>query len=54
MKELAAIIIGGVFAIAVIVFTAMKIIPVEVFCSLAGVSVPWFYKAIDSILERRK
>lgn len=45
MKEIATCIIGVLFAIALIVFTAMRIVPIEVFCSIAGIAVGYFFKA---------
>ena len=44
MKEWPASIIGIMFAVALIVFTAMRIIPVEVFCSVATGAIVWFFK----------
>jgi len=45
MKEIVAAIIGVLFAIALIVFTAMKMVPIEVFCSVAGIAIGYFFKA---------
>ena len=49
MKEKTACIIGIMFTVAVIVFTALKMMPVEVFSALAGAAVAWFYRTIEDI-----
>lgn len=54
MKEKAACILGIMFGGAVIAFTVLKIVPVEVFCSVAGVAVGWFFKAAEEALRRMK
>ena len=54
MKEKTACIIGIIFAVAIIVFTALKMIPVEVFVALAGAAVAWFYRTIEDIRARRR
>lgn len=54
MKEKTACIIGIMSWVAIIVFTALKMIPIEVFTGLAGVSVAWFYRTVEDIRTRRK
>jgi len=54
MKEKAACIIGIMFTAAIIAFTYLKIVPVEVFIALAGASVAWFYRTIEDIRARRR
>jgi hypothetical protein len=54
MKEKTACIIGIMFSGALIAFTAMKMVPVEVFTALAGAAVAWFYRTIEDIRARRR
>jgi len=54
MKEKTACIIGIIFAGAIIAFTALKMVPTEVFTALAGAAVAWFYRTIEDIRARRK
>jgi hypothetical protein len=54
MKEKTACIIGLMFSIAIIVFTGMKIIPVEVFCSLAAGAIVWFFKEKEKESEIKR
>jgi hypothetical protein len=48
MKELGALIIGILFAIAFAVFTATGKIPVEAFVSVATGAIVWFFKDIET------
>jgi hypothetical protein len=44
MKEKTASILGIMFGAAIIAFTILKIVPVEVFCSVATGAIVWFFK----------
>jgi hypothetical protein len=54
MKEKTACIIGGMFAAAIIAFTALKMIPVEVFTGFAGLALAWLYKVVEDIRAKRR
>lgn len=54
MKEKTACIIGIMFAAAIIAFTALKMVPIEVFTALAGAAIAWFYRTIEDIRARRR
>lgn len=56
MKEWIAGIIAIMFTAAVIVFTAMRIVPAEVFCSLATGAIVWWFKdkQYEAIMKRLK
>ena len=51
MKEKAACIIGIIFAIAIVYFTYIKMVPVEVLTALAGAAGAWLFKTVE---ERRR
>jgi hypothetical protein len=53
VKEKIAAILGIMFGAAIIGFTVLKIVPVEVFCSIAGIAVGWFFKTAEELLRRR-
>jgi len=53
MKELGALIIGIMFSLAFIVLTIMGRIPIEVFCTVAGGAIVWFFKDNAVALLRR-
>lgn len=44
MKEWTASVIGIMFALALIIFTGMEILPIEVFCSVSAGAIVWFFK----------
>lgn len=54
MKEKTACAIGIIFSLAIVVFTFLKIIPVEVFCSVAGGAVVWFFKEREKASEIKR
>jgi uncharacterized membrane protein len=53
MKEIAAAIIGVLFTIALITFTAMKMVPIEVFYSIALLAIGYFFKANEQTITTR-
>jgi uncharacterized membrane protein len=52
MKEIATVIIGVLLTIALITFTAMKMVPIEVFCSVAGIAIGYFFKANEERITK--
>jgi len=54
MKEKTACIIGVMFAVAIIAFTALKMLPIEVFAAVAGAAMAWLYKTIEEIRAGRR
>jgi Kef-type K+ transport system membrane component KefB len=44
MKDLAASVIGILFAIAIVAFFGLGMLPTEWFCSLATGAIVWFFK----------
>lgn len=45
--------ITGLFAVAFVYFTAIKIIPVEAFVALAGVPIVWWFKDREAAKMRK-
>ena len=44
IKGLVRPFVTGLFAVAVVYFTAIKIVPIEGFIALASVAITWWYK----------
>jgi uncharacterized membrane protein len=52
MKELATTIIGIMLAIALVVFTGLGKVPAEVFCSLVGLALGYFFKTKEQSIAK--
>lgn len=54
MKEKTACIIGIMFAGALIALTFLEKLPIEAFLPFAGAAIAWLYKAVETMVTRRR
>jgi uncharacterized membrane protein len=52
VKELATTIIGIMLALALVIFTGLGKVPIEVFCSLVGLALGYFFKTKEQSIAK--